>query len=427
MKYFRDLDVEMCVDAVIILDLDGTVLIDGADDVLLLEKERLEALKTVSKKIICVSNGPTERTIQISKSHDLIPYTAPYRKPNKIILQEIYREYVSDGETVIVVGDKFLTDGLLAVQGKKTRFIHVKSLQGGSESFITRALFSIDDMFGKIFDYIRMMRPRQWIKNILVFAPVFFAGAVSNGSALLAAFWAFTLFSISASLIYVINDIYDADADRRHGLKKWRPIPSSNLSVTDAKFLAMILFVSTVAGLWHMPSLYILMSMYIVVNLFYTIYLKTIPVVDVVLIAFMYVMRVLAGSFATGIPLSFWIVSCTFFASLFLISCKRYVEFQNPVRAVLDKYTKESLQKLLIISAGLSLVSYILYTVLGTGSIKFLYTTPFVMGVFGVMLRDIFSHKADLETPELYLFKNKLVFILILGWIVSMYFLVYNV
>jgi 4-hydroxybenzoate polyprenyltransferase/predicted HAD superfamily phosphohydrolase YqeG len=412
-------------DAVVILDIDGTIAYDKDVEVLGPEKAALEALKTVAKKVILVSNGEHMRTQAFGESHGIFSHVSEFKKPNRKILQKILAEK-EEGDKLVVIGDKFLTDGLLALQ-TKVHFVHVKSLQRKDESLMNNFIFFLDDVLGKGFDLLRLMRPQQWLKNLLVFAPAFFAGSIFVGSVLAYAFLAFIVFCLSASLVYIINDICDIESDRKHHHKKWRPLPSSNITTLEAALLAVVLAAILSLILYSLPVLLPIMLLYVACNVLYTTVLKHIPVFDVVLVASMYVMRVVAGSMATSLVASSWILACTFFASLFLISCKRYVEFKNPVRRVLDKYSKESLLGLLIISAALSVISYVIYTILGTPLKNAIYTTPFVVGVFLIILNDILRGDKDLETPELYLVKNVSVRLVILGWIVCMYVLVYTV
>lgn len=425
MKYFKELDIEMFRDMVVILDIDGTISYDKGVEVMEPERVAVSALKTVAKKVILISNGEHSRTQALGDSHGLLSYVSEFKKPNRKILQKILEERV-EGDQIVVIGDKFLTDGLLAIQ-TGVRFVHVKSLRRKDESLLNNSIFFIDDVFGKGFDMLRLMRPQQWLKNILIFAPAFFAGSIFAGGVLENASLAFMVFCVSASLVYIINDICDRSSDKKHHRKKWRPLPSYNISIIEAMVLAAGLALTIGVSLYALPQLLPIITFYVLSNIAYTVFLKRVPMFDVVLIASMYVMRVVAGGVATGVLASPWILACTFFASLFLISCKRYVEFKNPTRVVLEKYTKESLLGLLIISANLAIISYVIYTILGTELENAIYTSPFVIGVFLIILNDILRGEKNLETPELYLVKNVPVRLVILGWIVCMYILVYSI
>lgn len=425
MKFFRDLHIEMFRDTVVILDIDGTIYYDNDYTVLIPEQEKINALKSVAKKVILLSNGEHARTSKLSERHGVFYHNSIYKKPHTCIIRDIKKQFECEKDEIVVIGDKFMTDGLLAFQ-TGVRFIHVQSLQQKNEGFIQKSIYITDDILGKIVEYIKLLRPQQWIKNLLVFTPAFFAGEMFASGVLMRAFLVFVVFSLSASLVYVLNDIQDIQSDGEHYKKKWRPLPSGNVLVLEALFLTIILFSVLTYAIVQIPGLLPVISLYVVLNIFYTLKFKQIPVFDVVLISSMYVMRVVAGGIMTGFVVSPWIIVCTFFASLFLISCKRYVEFQNPARVVLKRYSKESLIGLLITSANLSIISYVIYTILGTHIEYVVYTSPFVVAAFLIILNDIFNGEKGLETPELYLIKNRHVSFVIVSWFVCMFVLVYN-
>lgn len=429
MKYFKDLDVEVLRDATVLLDIDGTIAYDKGLEVLPAESTKLIELKQVARKVVFISNGEHARTVALAESHTVIAHVSPFKKPSKKIWQALTDEgHYTAKEKVVVVGDKFVTDGLFALR-TGAPFIHVKSLQEQKSSLYNKVVFFVDDLVGKAFELLRLMRPQQWLKNVLVFAPVFFAGAVFRTDLLWDSVLAFIVFSLSASFVYVLNDINDIHSDREHERKRWRPLASANISVREGIAFSVLLAVITGSLLSFIPhkNLLPIVLIYVFANSIYTLKLKHIPIFDVVLIASMYVMRVIAGGLVTGLFISPWIIACTFFASLFLISCKRYAEFKNPVRQVLKRYTKESLSGLLIASATLSVVSYVMYTILGTHIPNAIYSAPFVVAVFLIMLNDVFNGEKRLETPEVYLFKNRHIRIVLLGWIVCMYILVYSI
>ncbi len=427
MKYFKDLDLEILRDTTVILDIDGTIVYDKGVLILENEQTKLIELKNIARRVVLVSNGGHSRTEEMAVLHDVVAHVSPFKKPSGKIWQALADEGHYDAkEKVVVVGDKFVTDGLFALRSS-VPFIHVKSLQEEKSSLYNRFVFFVDDVIGKSFELLRLMRPQQWLKNLLVFAPAFFAGVIFNKILLIDSMFAFIVFSISASLVYVLNDINDIQADREHERKRWRPLSSTNISVREGVLLAIFLTVITIAILAYVPHLVLIIAVYILANIIYTLKLKHIPVFDVILVASMYVMRVMAGGFVTGLFISPWIIACTFFASLFLISCKRYAEFKNPVRQVLKRYTKESLTGLLIVSANLAVISYVIYTILGTHIKNAIYSAPFVLAIFLIMLNDIFNGEKRLETPEVYLFKNRHIRIALLGWIVCMYILVYSI
>lgn len=421
MKYFRELNLNILKDKVVILDVDGTITYDKEQEVGHLEKLQLEKLKDIVQNVFLVSNGDKDRTKKMAEIHEILCHISEYQKPHRKVLHAFPHVVKSD---LVILGDKFLTDGLLALQAG-IPFLHVKSLVRGSEPMFDKLVFYIDDLIGIGYELFKVMRPKQWVKNLLVFAPLFFAGEIFNLGLLLDSVIAFFAFSLSASLIYILNDLSDLSSDREHHKKRFRPIASYNLNTKVAGAFSVVLVFIVLGLLTLVPNIFNLILIYILSNILYTVKFKKIPVFDVVLVASMYVMRVVVGGLATSLFISPWIIACTFFASLFVISSKRYVEFQNPVRSVLKRYTKETLDALLVMSATLSVVAYVLYTILGSHVKDVLYTSVFVISVFMIMLNDIFSGNKKMESPEIYLFTNRHILFCFLGWLATFAYLIY--
>lgn len=423
MKYFRELNLEILRDKVVVLDIDGTICYDKHHTIEEKEQIQLDKLKDVSQNIFLVSNGDKTRTQELAQLHEIMSHISEYQKPHRKVLHAFPHV---DKNDIVVVGDKFVTDGLLAIQ-TGVPFLHVKSLVRESEGVWNRFVFWTDDMVGTCYELLRACRPKQWIKNVLVFAPVFFAGEIFKVSAFIDSWYAFLIFSLTASIVYILNDINDKESDRVHHKKKFRPIASYNLRGVEALSFALALIILVFVLLAKVPAIFNLILLYVVSNLAYTLKFKNIPSFDTVFVASMYVMRVVAGGLAASIFVSPWIISCTFFAALFIISAKRYVEFQNPTRKVLKRYAKETLQGMLFISATLSIIGYVLYTILGSRIHNVLYTSVFVITVFLIMLNDVFMGNRKLETPEIYLLTNKHILVVILAWVLAIFFLIYGV
>jgi len=241
---------------------------------------------------------------------------------------------------------------------------------------------------------LNLVRPKHWIKNFLVFAPLFFAWTFT-ASTFVTALMAFVAFSATASSIYVINDLADADADRRHPEKKNRPIAAGTVSPTKAQVIIAVLIIIALLGSFSLPLGFQLTILgYFVLNLLYSFYLKKRPIIDVMILATGFVLRIIGGGFAFGISLSPWILLCTFFASLFIGFGKRKNETDvlqadsHHHRAVLEHYTPDFINQLLGITAAMTIMSYSLYTIDVTtlahfGHKNLVYSVPFVVyGVF---------------------------------------------
>lgn len=243
---------------------------------------------------------------------------------------------------------------------------------------------------------LRLMRPKQWIKNSFVLAPLIFSKELFDAEPLLTAVRAFAAFCLTASCVYIINDMSDIEADRSHPEKRTRPLASGAISTTQASILLAVLLTLSVGLSASMrPRFHLALITYFVMNIAYSVRLKEIVLVDVFIIAAGFMLRVLGGAFAIGVQVSSWIVLCTLFTSLFLGFAKRRGELQllqqiHPPaeRKVLTSYGIGFIDQMLTIAAAGAVISYALYTVAPRtietfGTEKLIYTTVFVIyGMF---------------------------------------------
>lgn len=235
--------------------------------------------------------------------------------------------------------------------------------------------------------YIQLIRPKQWLKNVFVLLPVFFGGAMKSLPCVYASLVAFVAFSFVASSVYCFNDIIDAEADRRHPVKCHRPVASGAVSKSQAVGLMVLMFVlsmltlglltterivpegSTLSTLYSPWTVVGIILFYYLLNLGYCAWFKRYAIVDVFIIAFGFVLRLLAGGLASGVVLSKWIVLMTFLLTLFLSFAKRRDDVvrmektgeaprQNTIR-----YNLTFINQAITITASVTLVCYIMYTV----------------------------------------------------------------
>lgn len=274
---------------------------------------------------------------------------------------------------------------------------------------------------------LRLLRPQQWIKNLLIFVPLFFAGGIFINAKIWSAVFAFLAFSLLASSVYVFNDIVDKDNDAKHPVKKNRPIANNQVSVAVAGILIVFLLFSGFSLiLFTVPQIFWLALIYLILNILYSFYLKHVPIVDIILIAGFYLLRVEIGGLATATPLSRWLILCVIFSSLLLVIGKRSAEFKHEnKRAVLFYYNENLLNQLLSISACLTIVSYGLYSVLGISSQFAVYSVFLVLLGIGRYLLLVFS-SPEVEYPEKIVFKDKIIFLSFIGWIIFMFLIFYQ-
>lgn len=212
---------------------------------------------------------------------------------------------------------------------------------------------------------LRTARPKQWLKNILVFAAPGAAGVLDQGHELALTVLTFVAFCFAASGIYIWNDLLDVEADRRHPTKCKRPIAAGELSVGAARVAGVVLPIISLAlaaltGRWQTVAV---IGIYLVITIAYTLRLKHVAVVDLVTIAAGFVLRAAAGAVAVDVPMSRWFVLCITFGSLFIVVGKRYAELNQlgdaaGTRLTLEVYTVGYLRILLAVSLGGVLISY---------------------------------------------------------------------
>ncbi len=221
-------------------------------------------------------------------------------------------------------------------------------------------------------EYIKLLRPQQWSKNLFVFLPIFFAQAIGDIEQLLSCCIAFVALCLASSSIYIINDWCDADFDRQHPEKCKRPIASGCVSVRNAFFLYLLVLL-LLGGIivCFFPSRNMIFSFlaYLVLNHLYSISLKYISLLDVFIVAFNFVLRIIIGAIAASVTPSHWIIIMTFLLALFLVMAKRrddvikYEKSGTITRRNITAYNRPFIDLSITLVAAVTLVSYIMYTV----------------------------------------------------------------
>jgi 4-hydroxybenzoate polyprenyltransferase len=212
---------------------------------------------------------------------------------------------------------------------------------------------------------IHLMRPKQWVKNGFVLAPLVFAGQFLNVDAVTDVLIAAILFCLASSATYIINDIQDVERDRKHPKKSLsRPIASGAVPVHMALALLAVLYAVLIAAAFWMPAVMAVIAAYALLNVAYTFYLKHLPVVDIFTIAIGFVLRVYAGAMALSVPVSSWMFITTLCLALFLAAVKRRQELsQSGIegRQVLKKYTVGLVDRYAEMSATAALLFYSMF------------------------------------------------------------------
>jgi 4-hydroxybenzoate polyprenyltransferase len=242
---------------------------------------------------------------------------------------------------------------------------------------------------------VRSMRPTQWVKNLFVLAPLVFAHGLLSPSLLARGLAAFAAFCAASSAVYLLNDLKDRERDRHHPLKRRRPIAAGTLPVGIAAAAAVVLLAAAggVAATLGLAFAAVLAG-YLVLNLLYTLGLKEVVILDVLLIAIGFVLRVLGGGAAVGVEVSRWLLLCTIFLALFLAFSKRRHEIElladraADQRQVLEQYSPAFLDQMINVVTASAVVCYALYAVAPETAEKYdtqnlIWTIPLVLfGVF---------------------------------------------
>lgn len=298
---------------------------------------------------------------------------------------------------------------------------------------------------------MRLLRPQQWIKNLFVFGPIIFGGALFRGEALLAGLITFFAFSFAASSIYCFNDIHDLPDDIRHPEKCHRPIASGVVTVGQAYGLMVLMFalsmlasllaghlcvtINPLSGIWGACSVAGVILIYWLLNLVYCARLKQYAIIDVCIVAFGFVLRLFAGGAATGIVLSKWIVLMTFLITLFMSFAKRRDDVLRmeqtglPPRKNTIRYNSTFINQALTITASVTLVCYIMYTVSPEVIAQFHNDSLYLTSIFVLvgLLRYIQVTVVDKRSgnPTKVILKDHFIQLVVLAWLVAFILIIY--
>lgn len=290
---------------------------------------------------------------------------------------------------------------------------------------------------------LQLMRPLQWMKNMFVFLPLFFDRHLFDVPQLIPALVIFVAFCFAASGIYCFNDIHDVESDKRHPLKSKRPIASGAVTKQFAYLVMAICIVASFSTIgvyqWrvgHGPVwLSCIIAFYVLMNIGYCIRLKHIAIVDVFVIAMGFVLRVLAGGFATGIYISHWIILMTFLLALFLAFAKRrddvvmYEDTGVKMRSNVNRYNLDFMNQLITVVGCLTMMCYIMYTVSPEVIARFQCSYVYITSVFVLagIIRYLQLSMVDVRSgsPTRILVKDRFVQFCILGWMVAFVVIIY--
>lgn len=298
---------------------------------------------------------------------------------------------------------------------------------------------------------IKVARPVHWIKNLSVFAAIFLSGYFFDKGPFIKTAWAFVAFCFTTSATYIINDIFDRNVDRLHPVKKFRPIASGALPISIAiiEILGLIAGAIIVTLMGHLDPIFLsIIVIYLLLQFFYSLALKNVAILDIIIIAAGFVLRVYAGAFVINAHLSVWFLLCVISVALFLASGKRRAELNTEgteglTRKSLGSYQKDLLNSYVTMFGNASWLSWALFTffespraslpfwlVLAelskTTTIGKLLMLTIPVTIFGIMRYEALIFQDKSETPERLLLTDKTLIIITLLWVLLVYWVLYS-
>lgn len=299
-------------------------------------------------------------------------------------------------------------------------------------------------------EIIKIARPIHWIKNLALFAALIFSGNLFIKAYIYRVFWAFIVFSLAASSAYIFNDILDAKSDRLHPIKKHRPVASGKLPVPIALVTAFVL--ALVALYWSTTLsflFFLLVLLYLVLQIAYSLGLKNMAIIDILIIAAGFIIRVYAGAFVIDAHLSVWFLLCIISVALFLASGKRRAELNilksspGVTRKSLSKYRRELLNSYVTMFGNAAWMSWALFTFFEspkaslsvwlllaelsrTTTINKLLMITIPVAIFGIMRYESLIFEGRSEAPEKLLLTDKALVTSVLLWLGLVVWILYG-
>lgn len=284
--------------------------------------------------------------------------------------------------------------------------------------------------------YLKLLRPKHWAKNLFLFIPLFFAGQIFNFDKIFILFAAFACFSLLASSIYIINDYRDIEADRAHPEKSKRPLASGAVSKNAALVIFAVLVLAGFGGAYLISNKFaFVLAIYFVLNMAYSFGLKNISILDVFIVSVGFVLRVKAGGVAADVAVSEWLMLMVFLLALFMALAKRRDDVVlkmasgKDMRKASKGYNMDFLNTSLALVSAVIIVAYIMYTMAPATMERFntyrlYYTSIFVIAGLMRYLQITYVEN-NTGSPTKILYKDRFIQLTILLWILSFYVIIY--
>lgn len=284
--------------------------------------------------------------------------------------------------------------------------------------------------------YLKLLRPSHWAKNLFLYIPLFFAGEIFILPKVLELLIGFFAFSLIASSIYIINDYRDVEADRIHPVKRNRPIASGAVSKPAALlFFVLCLAIGGLLAYYVRSKFAFVVGIYFIINLLYSFGLKNVSILDILILSTGFVLRVKAGGIAAGIPVSEWLMVMVFLLALFMAIAKRrddvLIKTQSgqEMRKAVKGYNMDFMNVMLALVSAVIIVAYLMYTMSPEtmshfNTYRLYYTCLFVIGGLLRYLQITYVEN-DTGSPTKILYKDRFIQLTILLWVLSFYVIIY--
>jgi decaprenyl-phosphate phosphoribosyltransferase len=301
-------------------------------------------------------------------------------------------------------------------------------------SSITKSLFAV--IIDSVSEYLKLLRVRQWVKNLFLFLPLFFGLKIFDANALLLTIAGFVSFSLLASSVYIFNDYIDIEKDKLHPEKKFRPLASGKVSIRKAVVLYLFVTSIAISIAFILPSGFMLMAViYLLNNILYSVKLKQIPLLDIFILASGFIIRIYAGAYTAGVSPSVWLVAITFLLALFIALAKRrddvliFNKSGDLMRKSVEGYNLQFLDIAMSIMASVTIVAYLMYSlseeVMNRLHSEHLYFSV-IFVILGIMryMQITFVYQNS-GSPTDILYKDRFIQLVLAGWIILLAFILY--
>jgi decaprenyl-phosphate phosphoribosyltransferase len=290
----------------------------------------------------------------------------------------------------------------------------------------------------KILNLLILLRPTHWVKNLFVFIPIFFAGELNVWNKLENVLFSFCSFCLISSAVYIINDINDINNDKAHPIKRKRPLASGQISVGQAWRIFVIILILGVASIYWINNyqFIVIIASYLLINISYSLGLKRVSIVELLMVSSGFVLRILAGGWAANVEVSQWMVVMIFLLALFITLAKRrddillYKTSGNILRKSIENYSLEFINSLLIMISGIIIVAYLMYVISPEVMTRFHSAHLYITSIFvisGIMrYLQITLVENQSGSPTKILFTDNFIRLVVISWIVSFYLIIYH-